>query len=66
MREITRSVQVSHKRLSAVVLVNVDLPLKPLDFGRLVALRAISGDIFNAFAQKRPFITLGKILQITN
>jgi len=56
MREITRSVTVALKYLSAVVLVDVDLPYWTSKVEHLVAFTAIVSNICTAHAQKRLFM----------
>jgi len=56
MREITRSVRVSLKCLTAVVLVDVDLPYWTLKVQHLVAFTAIFSNICTAHAQERLFM----------
>jgi len=56
MREITRSVKVALKCLTAVVLVDVDLPYWTSTVEHIVAFTAIFSNICTVHAQKRLFM----------
>jgi len=56
MREITRSVKVALKCLTAVVLVDVDLPYWTSKVEHIVSFTAIFSNICTAHAQKRLFM----------